>query len=79
MKTDDDDSTPLVKKMRLVGDSPCEGVAHSTPPHLEDIIMDSVRACKGWVLDIDLDFFSTGNPFRAIYSEVCDTVFLLGL
>jgi len=24
-----------------------------------------------WILDIDLDFFSTGNPYRDLFSKVC--------
>ena len=33
-------------------------------------IISTIDRSKAWILDIDLDFFSTGNPYRSIYSEV---------
>lgn len=33
---------------------------------LEAVIGDSTA----WILDIDLDFFSTGNPFKSLFTEV---------
>ena len=29
-----------------------------------------MRRHPAWILDIDLDFFSTGNPFKSIFTEV---------
>ena len=26
--------------------------------------------CSAWVLDVDLDFFSTGNPFKSLFTDV---------
>lgn len=40
------------------------------PSSLSADIIGSLNASPAWILDIDLDFFSTGNPYRAIYSEV---------
>ncbi len=29
-----------------------------------------LKESKGWVLDFDLDFFSTGNPYRGPFTSV---------
>ena len=36
-----------------------------------DSFTEVVDSAPAWILDVDLDFFSTGNPFRSAYTEVC--------
>ena len=41
--------------------------------HKEDsgaLLITVLRQCSAWVLDVDLDFFSTSNPFKSLFSEV---------
>lgn len=33
------------------------------------VLSDCLSSCA-WILDVDLDFFSTGNPYRGIFSAV---------
>ena len=40
------------------------------------LLADIIGKCNTWVLDIDLDFFSTGNPYRSLFTDVrCKTNF----
>ncbi len=36
----------------------------------DECVVEHLSNSKAWILDIDLDYFSTANPFRSIYSEV---------
>lgn len=36
----------------------------------EEAVVNLLRQAEGWVLDVDLDFFSTGNPYRGPFSAV---------
>lgn len=33
-------------------------------------LVDIIKESADWILDIDLDFFSTGNPFKSLYTKV---------
>ncbi|XP_059050990.1 UPF0489 protein C5orf22 homolog [Achroia grisella] len=33
-------------------------------------VIDAMNICQPYVLDIDLDFFSTGNPFLSLYENI---------
>ncbi|XP_033102658.1 UPF0489 protein C5orf22 homolog [Anneissia japonica] len=37
--------------------------------YMFEIISKAIEASKAYILDIDLDFFSTKNPFRELYTE----------
>ena len=48
---------------------------HTSPPHLlteaQRVLTTLLSATsQPWLLDIDLDFFSTANPFRRNFSQV---------
>ena len=34
------------------------------------LLLTVLRQCSAWVLDVDLDFFSTKNPFKNLFTEV---------
>ena len=34
------------------------------------LLLTVLRQCSAWVLDVDLDFFSTSNPFKSLFTEV---------
>ncbi len=36
----------------------------------------AINSSSSWILDIDLDFFSTGNPFKSIFTEVSRVLLL---
>ena len=33
-------------------------------------LLNAISNARAWILDVDLDFFSTGNPYQSAYSEV---------
>ena len=37
---------------------------------VDEQFIEVLRDCRAWVLDFDLDFFSTANPFKSMFSEV---------
>lgn len=39
-------------------------------PHWYEQVKDLLMKSKGWILDIDLDFYSTVNPFKDWFTEV---------
>ena len=51
---------PPAKKVKL----------SSVPTEIVLSALENTGGIGPWILDIDLDFFSTGNPFRSIYSNV---------
>ena len=58
----------------------CEEDRHISPPPIKKIrlscdealtaIFNALKNADAWILDIDLDFFSTDNPYRGVYSKV---------
>ncbi len=59
---------PSTRRKELTGGGPvCREVLSA---QLDSKIVSALNDCNAWVLDIDLDFFSTGKPFRSPYSEV---------
>ena len=34
------------------------------------VVSEVLRGCGSWILDFDLDFFSTANPFNKEFSNV---------
>ena len=68
IKLSDDEETRLAD-----ADSKTVSMAQETfyrPQQLSMDAISSLNAAPAWILDIDLDFFSTGNPYRPVYSEV---------
>lgn len=37
---------------------------------VDELLVEVLRRSQAWVLDLDLDFFSTANPFKSMFSEV---------
>ena len=37
---------------------------------IAQLLADIVSKSRAWILDIDLDFFSTGNPYRGLFTSV---------
>ena len=72
---------PLSKKSRTQQHSLTPSPTHiPIPPPTHDhsslmsravsVVCDAVEKSSAWVLDIDLDFFSTANPFQEDFSHV---------
>lgn len=62
---------PPCKKMKQVLSEVINSISTDRTSFCDDeMTVKILNSSKAWVLDIDLDFFSTGNPFRPIYSEV---------
>ena len=61
--SEEQQSSGPASKRSCISSSPPEG---SGGPCSLSLATDSE-----WILDIDLDFFSTGNPYRDLFSEVC--------
>lgn len=74
--TDPDQETtpppPTPKKTKLceasIQDAGCPSPPLLNTGYLLNIFNTTPQA---WVLDVDLDFFSTGNPYRSVFTEVC--------
>lgn len=71
-------SLPSPKKVKLSGssealDDKVEPLSvhedRDCPRHFSPELLTTVNSARAWVLDIDLDFFSTGNPYRSLYSK----------
>ena len=37
---------------------------------ITELLADIIGKSSAWVLDIDLDFYSTGNPYRSLFTDV---------
>ena len=72
---------PLSKKSRTQQHSLTPSPTHTPiPPPTHDhsslmsravsVVCDAVEKSSAWILDIDLDFFSTANPFQEDFSHV---------
>ena len=46
----------------------CHGVGSLTAA--AELLADIIGKSSAWILDIDLDFFSTGNPYRSLFADV---------
>lgn len=63
---------PPAKKMKLsrkAEASPCECETRCQRRFSADLL-NAINSAPAWILDVDLDFYSTGNPYRSVYSEV---------
>ena len=67
---------PLVDSVEGEGfkeTNPCGANVSEACVHKEDsgaLLITVLRQCSAWVLDVDLDFFSTSNPFKSLFTEV---------
>ena len=37
---------------------------------IAELLTDIIGKSSAWILDIDLDFYSTGNPYRSLFNNV---------
>ena len=65
---------PPSKKLKV--DEPVSSEPASSEPETVKILSSTasisaaISNCSAWILDIDLDFFSTENPFTTMFNEV---------
>ena len=58
----------LINDMHLLLFSQCNSV--ESLEAIAKLLADIVSKSRAWILDIDLDFYSTGNPYRGLFTSV---------
>ena len=53
---------PLILFLQCGGVESLEAIAK--------VLADVISQSKAWILDVDLDFYSTGNPYRDLFTSV---------
>ena len=63
-------SQPLADDVEGEGFKESSPTGTNVPEDSGALLLTVLRQCSAWVLDVDLDFFSTRNPFKSLFTEV---------